>query len=284
MKKIFLLIVLICLLASCAPEPDEVQTTASPSVTENTAGNPDDMVYNGVTLTHQKEDNKVCIEVQPSGIREYISYYYIPENAEQERLINLVNELPSGGQPFDKRWQGMKETGWKLIYNDKTFTVFEGGYLYYTYTDEADNNMEYFVQNNELCGYIQNMLEQNLNYYPFDISGIKNITSAKLEVCNTFTDNKPISQTITDKDTLAKFEEWFSNAEYIYGGAECGNQQGCLEFTLESGEKVQLSIATDSCPNFGINGVYYDYRPTAVWDNSEFFRIFNEIPFWGSGE
>lgn len=31
----------------------------------------------------------------------------------------------------------------------------------------------------------------------------------------------------------------------------------CLELTLASGEIVRLSVATDSCPNFGINGVYY---------------------------
>ena len=54
----------------------------------------------------------------------------------------------------------------------------------------------------------------------------------------------------------------------------------CLELTLANGEVVSLSVAADSCPNFAVNGVYYDYRPTAVWDSREFYECFDEIP-WG---
>ena len=48
---------------------------------------------------------------------------------------------------------------------------------------------------------------------------------------------------------------------------------------MANGEVVYLSVATDSCSNFGINGIYYDYRPTPVWDNREFFEQFDKIPW-----
>ena len=87
------------------------------------------------------------------------------------------------------------------------------------------------------------------------------------------------SSTMTDAKTLQKFEKWFRNAEYIYGGTECGKQCACLELTLANGDVVKLSMATDSCPNFHIGGVAYDYRPTLDWNNSEFYKCFNAIPW-----
>ena len=84
---------------------------------------------------------------------------------------------------------------------------------------------------------------------------------------------------MTDAKTLQKFEKWFRNAEYIYGGTECGTQCACLALTLADGEVVKLSMATDSCPNFHIGGVAYDYRPVSDWNNREFYKCFNEIPW-----
>lgn len=235
--------------------------------------NPDDMSYKEVILTRQAQADKVCIIVQPSVLRTYYDYYYIPEGEEQERLLKLVNELPAEGAPHPANRNGMKETGWQILYNDRIFMAFEGGYLY-----ELQGTEEYFVQNEELCDFIQNMVEEKLEYYSFDVADIENIVSARLDIHSIFTGNELYSQTITDKDTLRMLEEWFRNAKYIFGGADCGNQCACLELTLADGKNVRLSMATDSCSNFGINGVYYDYRPTSVWDNRAFFACFDEIP------
>ncbi len=244
-----------------------------PSEQEAAGENPDDLLYKEVTLTRQAEADKVCIIVQPSVLRTYYDYYYIPEGAEQEQLLKWVNELPAEGGAHPGKRNGMKETGWQMMYNDKIFMAFEGGYLY-----ELQGTEEYFVQNKELCDFIQTMVEEKLEYYSFDVADIENIVSARLDTRSIFTGNELYSQTITDKDTLRMFEEWFRNAKYIFGGADCGNQCACLELTLADGEIVRLSMATDSCSNFGINGVYYDYRPTSVWDNREFFACFDEIP------
>lgn len=246
---------------------------------QETAPDFENMLYRGVTLTRQLEKDKVCIEVQPSVLREYVSYYYIPSGEEQERLQELAAGLLTGGEGFSGDFKGRKETGWRLCYQGRSFMAFEDGSLYCMYTDETEGNEDYLVQNTELYDYVRNMLRIRMGYEPFDPAEIKNIVSATLNVSSISTDWKFYSQTITDKDMLAMFEDWFGNAKYIFGGADCGNEDACLELTLEDGRTVRLSVATDSCPDFGINGVYYDYRPASVWDNREFFGCFDEIPW-----
>lgn len=157
--------------------------------------------------------------------------------------------------------------------------VFEGGYLYTTDLSPENDFVEFLVRNEALCDLVQQLLSDELGYEPIDISQIHDIVSAKLDVCSIFTDWEYYSQTITDQKILALFEDWFGNAAYIQYGADCGNQNACLELTCADGSVFRLSLATDSCSNFGVNGVYYDYRPKASWDNAEFYRLFDEIPY-----
>ena len=230
-----------------------------------------------IMLYEQPESDKVCIKVQPSMIREHAYYYYIPADKDQEWLSAQVEALDLEGQLFDRRWEGHREKGWQIIYNDMEIRVFEGGYLYYTYDDEK-GMMECFIEAPKLCDYIQIMLTEKIGYQNYDVSDIKDIVSAKLDVKSTFTGGQFYSQTITDTETLQMFEEWFSNAEYMLNGTDCGNRCACLELALANGDVVKLSMATDSCPNFHIDGVAYDYRPVSDWNNSEFYKCFNEIP------
>ncbi len=232
-----------------------------------------------IMLYEQAETDKVCIKVQPSMIREKTFYYYIPTGKDQEWLLEQVQALDLEGDPWERRWEGHKEKGWQIIYNDVEIRVFEGGHLYYTYDGEK-GMMECFIEAPELCDYVQIMLTEEIGYQNYDVSDIKDIVSAKLDVNCAFTGRQFYSQTITDAETLQKFEEWFSNAEYMPDGTDCGNRCACLELTLANGNVVKLSMATDGCPNFSIDGVVYDYRPVSDWNNSEFYKCFNEIP-WG---
>ena len=50
------------------PEPEEV------------IQDPDNMMYEEVILYRQAESDKVCIYVEPSVLRDYQFYYYIPED------------------------------------------------------------------------------------------------------------------------------------------------------------------------------------------------------------
>lgn len=244
--------------------------------TKETAAEGD--IIQDVVLYERPEADKVCIEIQPCVIRRHLFYYYIPPQEDQKWLSGQIEALDLQGGPLNKRWEGYKETGWKILYHDIIMTGLEGGFLYYTYYDEEKGMMESLIEAPKLCDYIRILLTEEAGYQNYDVSEIKDIVSAKLEVNAIFTDWQPYSQTITDAETLQKFEEWFKNAKYIFGGADCGNQCACLELTLADGDVVKLSMATDSCPNFSINGVAYDYHPVPNWDNSEFFRCFDEIP------
>ena len=231
-----------------------------------------------IMLYEQPEADRVCIKVQPSMLSENAYYYYIPTDKDQEWLSAQVQALDLEGEPFDRRWEGHKERGWQIIYNDVEIKAFEEGYLYCTY-DDGNGIMECFIEAPKLCDYIQIMLREEIGYQNYDVSDIKDIVSAKLDVKSAFTGGQFYSQTITDTETLQKFEEWFSNAEYMLNGTDCGNRCACLELTLANGDVVKLSMATDSCPNFHIDGVTYDCRPVSDWNNSEFYKCFNEIPW-----
>ena len=239
----------------------------------------DGMLYQDVVLTREAPADKVSIAVHPSVLSTYSIYYYTPEGGAQEWLRQFLDTLPSEGAAGTGLQKGLKETGWQVVYEDKYFMAFEGGYLQYSFTDEKGELVECFAEAPKLCDYIQIMLQEKLGYASFDPADIKDIVSARMEVCSLFTDYELYSQTVTDEETLKLLEDWFSNAEYIYGGADCGNQCACLELTLADGETVFLSMAVDSCPNFGINGVYYDYRPVSDWEKQEFFKLFDEIPW-----
>lgn len=260
-------------------ETESEDQTESLSKNEDTIQNWDNMIYEETVLTRQAQADKVCIIIQPSILRKYSFYYYTPEDEDQKRLRDFMEALPLEGNLYAGEWKGIKEKGWQIACQDMCFRVFEGGYLEYSYVDETGEVVEYFVEASELCRYIQNMLQENLNYASYNPADIKDIVSAKLDVQGLLTDNQFYTQTITDEEILEMLEDWFSNAEYIYGGADCGNQNACLELTLANGEIVRLSMATDSCSNFGINGLYYDYRPKSDWDNKDFFALFDEIPW-----
>ncbi len=269
---------------SSGPAPDDEAVAQGGSLETNISSQTEETQIENdsiqdIMLYEQPEADKVCIKVQPSMLRERAYYYYIPADRDQEWLSGRVEALELEGEPWDRRWEGHKEKGWQIVYNDVEIRAFEGGYLYYTYHDDEKGMMECFIEDPKLCDYIQVMLMEETGYQNYDVSDIKDIVSAKLEVNSFFTGGKAYSQTITDAETLQKFEEWFSNAEYIFGGTDCGKQYACLELSLANRDIVRLSMATDSCPNFSLDGVTYDYRPVSDWDNSEFFKCFNEIPW-----
>lgn len=265
----------------CSERTQTETPTIEQSTTESDEIQTGSIKYGETILYDERKENMVCIEIQPSMIREKIGYYYIPEGEEQNTLIELVSEIDEKWEEHDKRWKGMKETGWTIWYNDIEYKVFEGGYLYRTYTDEEKGTVEYFEQKEELY-HLVNPIMERIGYNSVDITQIKDIVSAKLELTGFRTDGKLKTQTITDKEMLSDFEKWFSEAEYILWGTDCGNQDSCLELTLADGRTIKLSMATDSCPNYSVNGVCYDYRPkeyrtSGGWYSDDLFKCFDEI-------
>ena len=175
-----------------------------------------------------------------------------------------------------------QELGYQVRYNDVSLDVNSNNIL-------INQTEETFEINKKLCSLIQEIVEEKLNYRPLDIKSIKNIVSAKLDYRNR-KDKKTYSQTIKNKKVLRTFEKWFSNAEVFRGGSGCPFTDALLTLTLENGEIIQLSIASDSCPVFMANGVYYDYsyqnrngeyvdKKGEYFSADTFFQYFNEIPY-----
>ncbi|MCM1180939.1 MAG: M56 family metallopeptidase [Clostridium sp.] len=236
-----------------------------------------------IKLYEQPEADKVCIEVMPPMIREWNSYYYIPDGEAQQWLSEQMETLDVEGNSFEpsdpavRIWEGHRDIGWQIFYQDMAVRVFEGGYLYYIYNDEENGLRECLIEAPELCGFIQTMLMEEIGYRHYEAADIKDIVSAKLEVNSALTGGQQNTQTITDAETLQTFEEWFRNAEYISSGPGCGNEHACLELALANGDVVKLSMATDGCPVFNLYGVWYDYRPVSDWRNGEFYQYFDKI-------
>jgi len=137
-----------------APDDEVVAQEGSletniPSQTEETQ-TVNDFIQD-IMLYEQPEADRVCIKVQPSMLRERAYYYYIPADRDQEWLSRRVEALELEGEPWDRRWEGLKERGWQIVYNGVEIRAFEGGYLYYTYEDDEKGMMECFIEDPKLC-------------------------------------------------------------------------------------------------------------------------------------
>lgn len=91
---------------------------------------------------------------------------------------------------------------------------------------------------------------------------IKNIKSATLDWDGIYT--------ITDSYKLQTLESWLSGSTEIHGGTNCWFT-AFLTLTLENGDVLTISIATDTCCAWMSEGVFYDY---GAFDNAEFFDLF----------
>ena len=97
---------------------------------------------------------------------------------------------------------------------------------------------------------------------PVRLSQIKNIESVTLHWGGIYT--------ITDSDKLQTLKSWLSGSTEIHEGANCWFA-ALLTLTLENGDVLNLSMATDTCYTWLSEDVFYDY---GAFDNAEFFALF----------
>ena len=243
---------------------------------ESGTTNPDESKEATNVYAKPKKD-KVCILIQPSELREQLDYYYIPENEVQEELKILLNsmEVLSGVDPKKTNLKLDFSCNWSLEYDDKHYQVFESGY-------SIGPGTIFYDKNPELIDKVNHLLLKELNYGSKDIDTINNLTSATLSIKSFRTDYRLYEQTITDEDKLKDLEVWFCNAKRVSGAYDCGNNEAVLLLKTASGQEIKISLATDDCPIFAIDGVYYDYRPadkvTEGWYSNHVFDMFDQIP------
>ena len=261
--------------------------------TENTIAKEDsvtDTMVEKYNLYTEPQEDKVCIRVQPSEIREQLDYYYIPSEEIQEELKEILNhmEVLSEGDKVGVITQIQSKTidtywNWSIIYNKKYYKVYGEGY--FASLDMGADNIgpEVFYESNmRLYERINNLLIQELDYGIVDISTIKDLTSATLQVKAKRTGYELYTQTITDKDSLKKLEQWFSNAREIIGLYDCESDSASLLLETANGDKIRMSLAADGCTIFSINGVFYDFKPdeklVEEWDSNHVYELFDQIP------
>ncbi len=264
----------------------ENQTAESFENNEST----DELIRKYPNLYTEPQEDKVCIIVQPSEVREQLEYYYIPEGDKQEELKEIMNTL----EMLDKEEKSQLLTGikkgkvdshwsWNIIYNGKKYDVYGEGYFSSRELEgEIVGPYVYYDQKQELYEKINDLLVRDLDYGYVDISTIKDIVSATLTVKAYRTDHKLYSQTITDAESLKKLEQWFSNAKPVPGVYDCECDGASLVLKTASGEDIKTSLAADSCTLFAVNGVFYDYRPKEKvyenWDSEQVYGLFDQIP------
>lgn len=249
----------------------------------------DELIKKYPNLYSEPQEDKVCISVQPSEIREQLEYYYIPEGDKQEELKKMLDSMEELSAEMANHVKKSVDNGkikvqwgWNLRYNEKYYRVYNDGYFVSVNLNEENIVDVFYEQNLELYEKISDLLLQELDYGVVDISTIKDIVSATLTVKAYRTDHKLYSQTITDEESLKKIEQWFSNAKPVPGVYDCGCDGASLVLKTASGEEIKMSLATDSCTLFAVNGEFYDYRPKEKvnenWDSERVYELFDQIP------
>lgn len=210
-------------------------------------------------------------------------YYYYPSHEDQLKMWELLRGIGWTVDDDTKPWLSMKETGWKIRCNQQTFMVFEGGYIYWEKAEQGTEIKRYFGQSIELCDMIQQELSLRMKYEPIDPREIVGIKSLAIENDVEYGFAK---WSLADPETMALFEKWFQDAEYIWGGVDC--EMTNLKLCFEHG-MMNLAIATEGSPIFAINGVFYnfcpmEYRERGDWDMEDFKMYFEPIPEQVKGE
>ncbi len=220
------------------------------------------------------------------GVNSKDGVYYVPDETMQKKIQKLLeNPEKTEKIPTNEIGDGEEhvESAYSLRYKKNNE---EDGLIYYrVYEDDTIEEDDTIMKNSKLRKYLSNILKDEFQYEPLDVTTIKNIESATLEYVHPET-KKQYSQTIKEKEILDKFEDWFSNAKACYSG-DRPYFNGLLTLELKNGNVVKLTMASTGVPYFGVNGELYDYEPqnkTEGFDAYAVFECFDKIPYYNYSE
>jgi len=257
-------------------EPTEETEETKPTETEPTETEPTKTTPTGpalvlpssVELCQDKDENKLCIAVQPNGMvnsgEEYL--YIIPE--QQEDLLWHYNTAISAAHTDSLRHSSDPGTGWSIVYRGRRWLFTESGAMYGT--DEGISKYVTVDPENaralyEFCDGAVKAAGIGEPVRPNDIGKIKSATL--------YWNGE---HTVTYRYALYKIESWFSNARELTGGAMCWfTAQLVLE--MENGETKTVAVATDDCSAYMSEGAFYSFGEITydgIEDNTEFYSLF----------
>ena len=243
------------------------EVTTLPTIEQSMVGKKDTLedelerLQQEVKYYEKAEKDKVCLAVMPDGISlsggDY--RYLIPEDQEYwlEEYKKMVSTASKG-----ERWnEGELSNGIWIVYQDEWTHITNQGFIVdFSKRVSISEASEFY----ELC---MEEARKNGTGTPIRPEEIKNISSATLNYNGTYT--------ITDKTILVKeIEHYFSQSTEIRGGAACPFTAS-LTIELENGAVITIFLATDSCPAWLSDGVYYEYSGYA--NIEQWYWLFSSI-------
>ena len=252
-------------------ESTEPTQETHPTETESTETMPSGPVIvlpSSVELHQNRDENKLCIAVQPNGMvdsgEEYL--YIIPE--QQEALLWHYNAAVSSAHTDALRNSSDPGTGWSIVYRGRRWLFTESGAMYgsdegiskYVTVDPENARALY-----EFCDGAVRVAGIGEPVRPGDIGKLKSATL--------YWNGE---HTVTYRYALNEIESWFSNARELTGGAICWfTAQLVLE--MENGETKAVAVATDDCAAYMSEGAFYSFGEIThdgIEDNTEFYSLF----------
>ncbi len=211
-----------------------------------------------------------------SGIHED----YIPEYAEQEKLQKMAAKLDAFHVCSEKernQFYGEEEMGYDIEYGGNVWGVFSGGYVCLLYGKDynIDNDHEIIIYYPSLCSLSERVLKEAVDYTSVKPKEIKDITSATLVYSKEEFDRTKWE--VTDRKALRKLEKLLSSGKHIRGSG-CPMGKAILTLRRTGKKDICVTVATDSCAVFRLNGVCYDYG--SIENADKLRKIFNVGRNW----
>lgn len=248
-----------CALDSGATESTQSTSTATvpqtePSTTPTVTEPVQDI---SSELTTDRDKTKLCLRFQPTqevtageDVR-----YYAPSN--QSEWISVFEDTLKKAD-LKEHWESTDSSmGIWICYQDHWWELLASGDILTVGSGRIASTDA--LQIYEMCMDTAKDLYMGEPVRPIQI---KNIKSATLDWDGIYT--------ITDSDKLQTLEAWLSASTEIHSDANCWFT-ALLTLTLENGDVLTLSMATDTCCTWLSEGVFYDY---GAFDNAEFFALF----------
>jgi len=200
---------------------------------------------------------------------------YIPEYADQEKLQKMAAKLDAFYICSEKernQFYGEEEMGYGIEYGGNVWGVFSGGYVCLLYGKDynIDNDYEIIIYDPSLCSLSERVLKDAVDYISVKPEEIKDITSATLVYSKEEFDRT--KQEVTDRKSLRKLEKLLSSGKHIRGSG-CPMGKAILTLRRTGKKDICVTVATDSCAVFRLNGVCYDYG--SIENADKLRKIFN---------
>lgn len=260
--------------------PTEAQGTQEPVFFEMPAILPEGERLNPVLLDEAPED-QLCIGVLPTETGGRMKYY-VPDEETRQELYNRISSMDVTKLDSLKLPPDWVIDAWdyniSVKYGEYSLHLKEGGVMRIDRMSKDYTSFdEWAVRDEEVAGFILDIVKNKIGMNLFDVTSIKDIVEAEIMTGPLYTGEPKDSVVLTDREKLAAIENLFTNAEKSFW-SKCpfGNCQMAL--TTATGEKIVLALACDSCTAFYVDGCFYDYMP-AEYRGSDGDHPHNDILF-----